>query len=100
MRRQLQRIAGLLFLAVATLSAGDQRINLMPNLRPGQSITYLIRFQSDKPVKTENNVVAPMSPNAAKTDAHGLRRVESLYVQPTGSNRLIHARGQLLLRAS
>jgi len=97
MRRQLQRIAGLLFLAVATLSAGDQRINLMPNLRPGQSITYLIRFQSDKTVKTESNVVAPMSPNAAQIDAHGLLRVEILDVQPTGSKITIHARGQFLV---
>jgi hypothetical protein len=97
MRRQLQRIAGLLLLAVATLCAGDKRINLMPNLHPGQTITYLIRFQSDKTVKTESNVVAPMAPNAAQIDAHGLLRVEILDVQPTGSKITIHARGQFLV---
>src|SRR5713226_6715533 len=97
MRRQLQRIAVLLLLAVAALSAGDKRINLMPNLRPGQTITYLIRFQSDKTVKTESNVVSPMAPNAAQIDAHGLLRVEILDVQPTGSKATIHARGQFLV---
>src|SRR5260370_27731918 len=97
MRRQLQRIAGLWLLAVATLSAGDKRIKLMRNLRPGQTITSLIRFQSDKTVKTESNVVAPMAPNAAQIDAHGLLRVEILDVQPTGSKATIRARGQFLV---
>jgi hypothetical protein len=96
MRRQPQRIAGLLLLAVATLCAGDKRINLMPNLRPGQTIIYLVRFQSDKTVKTESNVVAPMAPNAAQIDAHGLLRVEILDVQPAGGKIMIHARGQFL----
>src|SRR5713226_5154922 len=96
MRRQLQRIAVLLLLAVAALSAGDKRINLMPNLRPGQTFTYLIRFQSDKTVKTESNVVAPMTPKAAQIDAHGLLRVEILDLQEMGSKAAVHARGQFL----
>jgi hypothetical protein len=97
MRRQLQRIAGLLLLAVAALCAGDKRTNLMPDLQPRQTITYLIRFQSDKTVKTESNVVAPMAPNAAQIDAHGLLRVEILDVQATGAKITIHARGQFLV---
>jgi len=96
MRRQLQRISGLLLLAVATLGAGDKRINLLPRLQPGQTITYLIRFQSDKTVKTESKVVAPMAPNAAQIDAHGLLRVEILDVQQAGSKTAIHARGRFL----
>jgi len=96
MRRQLQRIAVLLILAAATLCAGDRRINLLPRLRPGQTITYLIRFQSDKTVKTECKVVAPMAPNAAQIDAHGLLRVEILDVQQPGSKAAIHARGRFL----
>jgi len=63
MRRQLPRIATFFLLAVATLGAADKRINLLPKLQPGQTITYLIRFQSDKNVKTESKVVAPMAPN-------------------------------------
>jgi hypothetical protein len=96
MRRQLQRIAGLLLLAAATLGAGDKRINLLPKLQPGQTITYLIRFQSDKTVKTESKVVAPMAPNAAQIDARGLLRVEILDVQQAGSKAAIHARGRFL----
>ena len=96
MRRQLHRIAGLSLLAVATLGAADKRINLLPKLQPGQTITYLIRFQSDKTVKTESKVVAPMAPNAAQIDAHGLLRVEILDVQQAGSKTAIHARGRFL----
>src|SRR6267142_4003865 len=81
MRRQLQRIAGMFLLAAAALCAGDTRVHLLPKLRPGQTITYLIRFQSDKNVKTESKVVAPMAPNAAQIDAHGLLRVEILDVR-------------------
>jgi len=86
----------LLILAAATLCAGDRRINLLPRLRPGQTITYLIGFQSDKTVKTESKVVAPMAPNAAQIDAHGLLRVEILDVQQSGSKAAIHARGRFL----
>src|ERR1700682_1428164 len=96
MRRQLQRIAGMFLLAAATLCAGDRRVRLLPKLQPSQTITYLIRLQSDKTVKTESNVVAPMAPNAAQIDAHGLLRVEILDVQEMGNKAAIHARGQFL----
>src|SRR5260370_41436405 len=56
-----------------------------------------MRFQGEKKVKTESNVVAPMAANAAQIDAHGLLRVEILDVQPTGSKTAIHARGQFLV---
>src|SRR6267378_4163704 len=96
MKHQLQRIAGMFLLAAAALCAGDRRVHLQPKLQPGQTITYLIRFQSDKTVKTESNVVAPMAPNAAQIDAHGLLRVEILDAQEMGSKSAIHARGQFL----
>src|SRR3989442_6703162 len=96
MTRKPQRTAGLLLLAAATLCAGDRRVHLIPKLHPGQTITYLIRFQSDKTVKTESKVVAPMGPTAAQLDANGLLRVEILDVQETGSKAAIHARAQFL----
>jgi hypothetical protein len=96
MKIKLQRIAGLLLLAAATLGGSDKRINLIPKLQPGQTIIYLIRFQSDKSVKTESQVVAPLAPNAAQIDVHGLLRVEILDLQLTGSKTTIHARGQFL----
>src|SRR5881296_36674 len=97
MTRRLKQIAGLLLLPAATLCAGDRRVHLIPKLQPGQTITYLIRFQSDKTVKTESKVVAPMGPNAAQLDAHGLLRVEILDVQQTATRPAIHARGQFLI---
>src|SRR5258707_2597622 len=96
MRHNLHRITGLFLLAAATLCAGDRRVHLLPQLQPGQTITYLIRFQSDKNIKTESNVVASMIPDAAQLDAHGLLRVEVLDVQQTGSKTAIHLRGQFL----
>src|SRR5438552_1763925 len=96
MKRKPQRTAGLLLLAAVTLCAGDRRVSLLPKLQPGQTLIYLIRFQSDKTVKTESKVVAPMAPNAAQIDAHGLLLVEVLDVQPAGAKAMIHARGQFL----
>ena len=95
MKRSLLPIAALLLLATATLCA-DRRVHFLPRLQPGQTITYLIRFQSDKTVKTESRVVAPMVPNAEQIDAHGLLRVEILDVQQTATRPSIHARGQFL----
>jgi len=96
MRRKLQRTAGLLLLAAATLCAGDRRVHLIPQLHSGQTVTYLIRLQSDKTVKTESKVVAPMGPNAAQIDANGVLRIDILDVQEMGSKAAIHARAQFL----
>src|SRR5256885_14496804 len=96
MKRKRQRIAGLLLLAATTVWARDRHVHLLPKWQPGQTITYLIRFQSDKTVKTESKVVAPMAPNATQIDAHGLLLVEVLDVRETGARPMIHARGQFL----
>jgi hypothetical protein len=96
MTHKLQRTLGVFLLATASLGAGDRRVHLLPKLQPGQIITYLIRFQSDKHVKTESKVVAPLAPDAAQLDVHGLLRVEILQVQGTVGNATIHARGQFL----
>src|SRR5258708_23238747 len=96
MTHKLQWTAGLFLLATAALCAADRRVNLIPKLQPGQTITYLIRFQSDKSVKAESKVVASMMPNDAQTDAHGLLSVEILDIQQTATRPVIHARGQFL----
>jgi len=96
MMRKLQPIGGLLLFAAATLCAGDKRVRFLPQLQSGQTITYLVRFQSDKNVKTESSVVTPMAPNAAQVDAHGLLRIEILDVQQTATRAAIHMRGQFL----
>lgn len=96
MTHKLKRTAALLLVSAIAVCAGSRRVRLLPKLQPGQTITYLIRFQSDKTVKTESKVVAPMGPNAAQLDASGLLRVEILDVQETGSKAAIHARAQFL----
>jgi hypothetical protein len=96
MAHKLQWILGVFLLAAAFPGAGDRRVHLLPRLQTGQTITYLIRFQSDKRVKTESKVVAPMAPDAAQLDVHGLLRVEILQVQGTAGHATIHARGQFL----
>ncbi len=100
MKRKLLWIAGAFLLVAITLFAGSKRVHLLPKLQPGQTFVYLIRFQSDKTVKSESKVVARMAPDAAQLDAHGLLRVEVLDVQKTAGNATIHARGQFLTQDS
>jgi hypothetical protein len=96
MRRKLQPLAILFFLAVATLCGSDKRVYFLPRLQPRQTITYLVRFQSDKAVKTESKVVAPMAPDAAQTDARGFLRVAILDVREMTGKTSIRARAQFL----
>ena len=96
MKHKSQRTVAFFLLASTSLCAADKHVHLLPNLQPGQTLTYLIRFQSDKTVKTESKVAASMVPNGAQLDAHGLLRVEILDVQQTAGKSAIHARGQFL----
>ena len=96
MRRTLKLATGMLLFAAITVRAGDNRLKLLPNLEAGQTITYLIRYRSDKNVKTESSVAAPMSPNAGQVNAHGLLQIDVLEVQQGRSKAAIHARGQFL----
>lgn len=96
MSRQLKLAAALPFLAVIVAAAGDQRVNLLPKLQPGQVLNYLVHFQSDKKVKTESNVVVPLGPNAARVDAHGLLRIEILAVRQADGKPVVHGRAEFL----
>jgi hypothetical protein len=96
MKHTIQLIAGMFLLAVVAAGAGDNRVRLFPKLQAGQTLTYLIRYRSDKIVKTESNVVAPMAPNAAQVDAHGLLQIEVIDFLQEGGKTAIHARGQFL----
>jgi hypothetical protein len=96
MKHAIQLVTGIILLVLVTASAAETRLKLLPLLQPGQTITYLIRYRSDKNVKTESSVVAPMAPNAAQLDAHGLLRIEILDVRQAGNKTAIHARGRFL----
>lgn len=95
-KRSVQFTIGLLLLAVITSRAGDKPAHLIPNLHTGQKVLYMIEYHSDKKVKTESRVVAPMAPNAAQLDAHGLLQIEVLGLQPSGRKMAIQARARFL----
>jgi len=94
MKRLVNFFIMIFLLGAGAVCAGDMHVKLIPDLRAGQTITYLIRYRSDKNVKTESNVVAPMAPNTAQLDAHGLLQVDVLDVQQVGAKAAIHARSQ------
>src|SRR6266404_6108511 len=94
MKRLVKFFIMIFLLGAGAVCAGDARVKLIPDLHAGQTITYLIRYRSDKNVKTESNVVAPMAPNAAQMDAHGLKHVDVLDVRRVGGECAIHARSQ------
>lgn len=95
MKSKLNLAAGIVLVSVAT-AAADQRVNLLPKLQAGQTVTYLIRFQSNKKIKAESRVVSPLVPNAVQVDAHGLLRIEILDVQMASGKPVIHAKGRFL----
>lgn len=94
MKSRLHLTAGILLLSIGAAAA--QRVNLLPKLQTGQTITYLVRLQSDKKIKTESTVASAMAPNAAQIDAHGLLRAEILNVETAGGKPVIRAKGQFL----
>jgi len=89
MKRLAKFCLAIFLLGAGAVCAGDTRVKLIPDLHAGQTITYLILYRSDKHVKTESNVVAPMAPNAAQLDAHGLLQVDVLDVQQVGGKAAI-----------
>src|SRR5882724_10426773 len=94
MKRLAKFCIAIVLLGAGAVCAGDTRVKLIPDLHAGQTVTYLIRYRSDKNVKTESNVVAPMAPNAAQMDAHGLLQVDVLDVKQEGGKTAIHARSR------
>jgi hypothetical protein len=96
MRRTFRRTAAIPLLVAASVLAGGSRVKLVPTLQPAQILTYLIRYQSDKNVKTEGTVVAPTAPNAAQVDAHALLQIEVLDVHPAANTLTLHARARFL----
>jgi hypothetical protein len=96
MKADLLLVAGLFSFAVAAAPSRDQRANLIPRLQSGQTLTYLIRYRSDKNVKTESSFAVPLAPTASQINAHGLLRVQILDLQLSGAKPVVHARAQFL----
>jgi hypothetical protein len=96
MTRKLIFAFGLLFSAAAIAPSRDQHADLTPKLQAGQTLTYLIRFRSDKNVKTESNLVIPLAPVASQVDTRGLLRIQILDLQQVGNRFTVHARSEFL----
>lgn len=98
MKNKIIIAASVLLSAAAIASSRDQRIDLLPRLQPGQTLTYLIRFRRDKNVKTESTLVIPLAPADSKADTRALLRVQILDAQHVGGKLIIHARSQFLVQ--
>jgi hypothetical protein len=96
MKRGFPVAAPILLLSVATALAGASGVRLIPNLRPSQTLTYLIRYQSSKTVKTEGSFAAPMAPNSEQMDSHALLQIEILDVQIAGNTISLRAQAKFL----
>ncbi len=96
MKRKLFLAVGIFLSAASIAPSRNQRASLLPKLQPGQTLTYLIRYRSDKNVKTESSLVVPLAPTASQIDAHGLLRIQILDLQHTGGRLAIHAQCQFL----
>lgn len=96
MRLKLLSTAAITFLAaaIAAVASTGQRVNLLPKLQAGQSVTYLVRFKSVKKVKAESNVAVPFAPDPAQMDARGLLRIEIQEVQLVNSKPVVRAKAQ------
>jgi len=87
---------GLMVWAPFGVRSREEPVTLSPRLQAGQTFTYLIRFRTEKHVKTESRVVTPMGPDEAEVDAHTLLSVEVLDVQPENGKAIVHVRTQFI----
>lgn len=82
-------IGAMVLLSLVVVSANSEstsdRVELYPKLQRGQVFLYQISVRSNKKVKAESNVAAPMAPDSSQVFAHGLLRVEVADTQPDGN---------------
>lgn len=96
MKREFLTAVGMLLSVSAIAASREEHVDLLPRLQPGQTLTYLIRFRSDKNVKTESNLVIPLAPSASQVDTRGLLRIQILDSQQVSGKMTIHARSDFL----
>lgn len=89
--------ASILLSAAAIAASRDQRVDLLPKLQPGQTLSYLIRFRGEKNVKTKSTLVIPLAPTGSKADTRALLRVQILDSQQVGGKLTIRARSEFLV---
>lgn len=83
-----------ILLAAANLpAAAENRANLLPQLHPGQTLTYQIRLRVAKHIRSQSRIATPAPPDLAPVDITRTIRIEVLDVAPAGP------RAKLVLRA-
>ena len=70
----------------------ERRVTLLPQLHAGQEISYLVRYHSDKTIKTTSRVIAPMAPEGDATDFRVLVRIIVLDAASPGRKEWMRGR--------
>jgi len=96
MKRKFILVCGMLLFAAAIAPSREERVSFLPRLQPGQALTYLVRFRSEKSVKTESTLVIPLAPTASQGNTRALLRIQILDVQQTGVRLVVRARSEFL----
>ena len=84
--------SGYLLFAAPFSHAANERLSLAPKVTSGQSLTYFVRYRSQKDVKTESRVVTPMAPDDAQIDAQGILQIQILNVRTEVGRPILRAR--------
>ena len=81
-----------MFAMVFVARSRTERANLLPKLKPGQTLSYHVTYRSNKLVKTESPAVSASQPENANTEVHALLRLEIVDLQAQSQGVAIHAR--------
>jgi hypothetical protein len=86
-----------LFVMLGDVARGStpNRVNLFPRLRVGEVYSYQVRYQSERKMRTESAVAAPMAPENAQSDTQRLLQVEVLNAQGVGRKTELRLRLRL-----
>src|SRR5713101_1464056 len=64
------------------------RAQLKPQLQSGQTLTYLVSYETNRGIKTESRVAIPNLPMDSKVQARGLLSIEVLGLEASGATRM------------
>jgi hypothetical protein len=79
-------------MSVEAAAGRNNRVTLFPKLRTSQIISYEISYHSDKQVRSQSSLIVANPSGNARTDVHGLLRLEILSVESQGERAIVHAR--------
>ena len=80
MKRAAEFLSATAIAFVLSASARPEQRQLAPQLRPGQTMAYLVSFQSDRDINTQSTLIVPNLPGGEKMTAMARLRLEVLGV--------------------